>query len=284
MNGSTLIFDGIVNVGSGVVHANVIATIQRGYRGFAELMNTGKGAASIVGSGPSLAWTYQDIVGDVIAVNGAHDFLIGKGIIPKYAMFWDAHPVTVGHARHPHKDVTYLVASRCAPSVFKALEGFNVVVFHAYSNDDLEKILIKYRVNEPMVAGGSAGVTRADFLAGFMGYGERHWFGIDGCYEGEESHAGGGHDTGTRLKLKVYGKEFSTANWMALQAGDLKALWPDLKWGGVKLSIHGTGMIPYVASFMGIKTPDIKVSLRERLWRKLELCRMLVSRFEAQLA
>ena len=280
-----LVIGGIANVDDAAVEANVLATLARGYVRFNEYQGIASGAASIVGSGPSLAWTYQDIVGDVIAVNGAHDFLIGRGIVPKYAMFWDAHPVAVGHARHPHKDVTYLIASRCDPAMFEALKGYTVVVFHAHAADDLQRVLEENSVLEPMVAGGSAGVTRADFLAGFMGYTERHWFGIDGCYQGGESHAGGGADTGTRLKLKVYGKEFDTSMWMALQSGDLKALWPDLKWGGVKLYIHGTGMIPYVATFLhGIKTPDMRVSIKERLWRRLELCRMLLWRFEQQLA
>ena len=276
---------GLANVGDSTVEANVLATLARGYVRFNEFQGIASGAASIVGSGPSLAWTHQDIVGDVIAVNGAHDFLIGKGIIPKYAMFWDAHPIAVKFAQKPHKDVTYLIASRCDPVMFEALNGYKVVVFHAHAADGLQRILEENRVLEPMVAGGSAGVTRADFLAGWMGYTERHWFGIDGCYQDGESHAASGTDTGTRIKLKVYGKEFDTSMWMALQAGDLKALWPDLKWAGVKLHIHGTGMIPYVATFLsGIKTPDMKVSFTERLWRKLELCRMLVWRFEQQLA
>ena len=280
-----LVINGIANVGDNVVGSNVLATIARGYVRFNEFENCASGAASIVGSGPSLAWTYQDIVGDVIAVNSAHDFLISKGIIPKYAMYWDAHPVAVKFAQHPHKDVIYLVSSRCDPAMFEALEGYKVVVFHAMAADDLEQILASNKIMEPMIAGGSAGVTRADFLAGFMGYTERHWFGIDGCYQKGESHADKGTDTGTRITLKVYGKEFETSMWMAIQAGDLKALWPDLKWGGVKLYIHGTGMIPYVATFLkGIVTPDMRVSLTEKLWRKLELCRMMLSRFEQQLS
>ena len=259
------------NTAGRVIQSNLEATFARGYFRFNELMNTAKGAVSIVGSGPSLASTYKDLVGDVVACNSAHDFLIEKGVIPKYAMFWDANPIIAKFAQKPHKDVIYLVASRCHPDLFKCLEGQRVVVFHAMSEERIQELLEQHGRMEPIIGGGTTGVTRAACLVATMGYTEMHWFGVDSCYSGEETHVGG-HKSEDRMTLRICGKDFVVAPWMALQAGDFKAIAPLLKGYGIDLSIHGTGMVPYIATFAGVKTPDIHVSFRERMWRKLEFC------------
>ena len=270
------------NTAAKVIQSNLQATFARGYFRFNELMNTTNGGAvSIVGSGPSLASTYQDLVGDVIACNSAHDFLIEKGIVPKYAMFWDAHPIIAKFAQKPHPGVIYLVASRCHPDLFKCLEKQRVIVFHAMSEESVQEMLERTGRMEPIVQGGSTGVTRASFVAGAIGYREMHWFGVDSCYSGEETHVGG-HKSDERMKLKVCGKDFVIAPWMALQAGDFKVIAPILKRSGIDLTVHGTGMIPYLATFEGIKTPDIPIGMKERLWRKVEFVRMLVHGFEKQ--
>ena len=223
-----------------------------------------------MGAGPSLSSTYQDLVGDVIACNSAHDFLIGKGIIPKYAMIWDAHPI-MEKIITPHKDVHYLIASRCHPSVFERFKDFNVTVWHAMAGDsEVEKLLSKHGRMEAMVAGGSSSVTRATYLAGAMGYTkEMHLFGIDSCCAAGETHVNGSAITQKQMNLRVCGKWFTVAPWMAMQAGDFKILAPILKNMGHRIVVHGTGLIPYVATFMDVETPDIKVSLYEKIRREI---------------
>lgn len=264
-------FDSFHNTEESVRTDNIRATFVRGYIRFNELMDTAKTpTVSIVGSGTSLSWAYKDIVGDIIACNSAHDFLVGKGIVPKYAMFWDAHPVIAKFAQKPHRDVTYLVASRCHPDLFKALAGYRVVVFHAMGGEPVEQFLIETNRMEPIVAGGSSGVTRATHLAGFMGYKDMHLFGADSSYGDEITHVGGSIIDQKKMNLRVCGKQFVTAPWMALQVADFKILGPHLMSMGVKLTIHGTGMLPYAASFMeGVATPDIKVNWLERIKRNV---------------
>ena len=281
--GKPLRIEGVSNVVPETVQSNLRATFARGYVRFNELMSSQKGAVSIVGSGPSLAHTYKDLKGDVFACNSAHDFLIAKGIVPKFAMYWDANPIIAKFAQKPHKDVTYLIASRCHPDVFNALKGYKVIVFHAMSEEDMEMHLVHLGLMEPMVGGGSAGVTRGVSVAGVMGYTEMHLFGVDSCYEGDETHAGGSVITQRRERVRICGKTWTVAPWMLLQLGDLKMMVPFVRQMGVKLIIHGTGLVPYAATFMGVETPDIKVNFKEKMWRKLEFCRSLIHGFEQQL-
>ena len=262
-------FDSYQNTEDGVRLDNIRATFERGYIRFNELMNTATGkAVSIVGAGPSLARTYKDIKGDIIACNSAHDFLIGKGIIPKYTLYWDANPIIAKMATKPHPEVTYLVASRCHPELFKALAGCRVIVFHALGGEPVEQYLVAHNRMEPMIGGGSAGVTRATYLAGAIGYKETHLFGADSSYEEDVTHVGGSIIDQKKMRLRVCGKWFVTAPWMALQVADFKMILPHLKAMGMRLTIHGTGMFPYAASFMdGVATPDIKIGPVERARR-----------------
>jgi uncharacterized Rossmann fold enzyme len=262
-------FDSYHNTEESVRNDNIRATFERGYVRFNELMDTAKGkTVSIVGAGPSLSRTYKDIVGDVIACNSAHDFLIGKGIVPKYALYWDANPIIAKMALKPHPDVTYLVASRCHPDLFKALAGHRVVVFHALGGEPVEQFLAAHNRMEPMVGGGSAGVTRGTHLAGAIGYKDMHLFGVDSSYEEGSTHVGGSVIDQKKMRLRVCGKWFVVAPWMALQVVDFKMLAPSLKTMGVSLTVHGTGMFPYTASFMeGVATPDIKIGPLEWLKR-----------------
>lgn len=263
-----LVVVGMTNTTEDVITANLNATFERGYKPFVEVKDY-KGPVSIVGAGPSLSWTYKDIVGDVLACNSAHDFLIGKGIVPKYAMLWDAHPVIDRIITKPHKDVTYLIASRCHPSVFEKLNGFNIIVWHAMGGDCVEQLLIERNRMEPIIAGGSSSVTRATHVAGALGYTkEMHLFGVDSCYENNESHINGSVVTLEKMNLRVCGKWFVVAPWMALQAGDFKILAPILKGNRVRLVVHGTGLIPYVSTFMDIETPDIRLSWYETRIRR----------------
>lgn len=263
-----LVIKGMNNTTEDVVNGNLEATFMRGYKPFQPEGNY-QGPVSIVGAGPSLSWTYKDIVGDVIACNSAHDFLISKGIIPKYAMIWDSHPIMGGVIDKPHKDVKYLIASRCHPSVFEKFKDSDVTVWHALGSEEVEKFLVKYNRMEPMIAGGSAAVTRSMYLAACLGYfKEQHLFGVDSCHSEGKTHVAGSISKTDEMPIRVCGKWFKIAPWMALQAGDFKIIGPGMKSQGIRIVVHGTGLIPYTATFMGIETPDIKLSFYEKHIRR----------------
>lgn len=250
------------NLPNEVLAANIEATIKRGYT---VLRPEGcSGPVSIVGAGPSLASTYRDLVGDVMACNSAHDFLIGKGIVPKYAMLWDGSPIMAGMLK-PHKGVQYLVASRCHSSVFDMLRGHDVRVWHALGDDILFEIMKRHGLEEMMIAGGSSSVLRAAYVAGSMGYRQQmHLFGVDSSYSGKKTHVAGSLVAQDKQKMYVGGRWFYAATWMIVQAQDFKNLMPMLKANGIRVTVHGTGLIPHLASFMDIPTPDIRLGWIER--------------------
>lgn len=268
MKMSELRLVGVNNTSDEVVSANIAATMERGYKAFA-VRTDGEGPVSIVGAGPSLRTTYRDIIGDVMACNSAHDFLVSKGVIPKYAMLWDAHPI-MEKVITPHPGVQYLIASRCHPHLFEKLKGFDVTVWHALGDDGkIEKAVNENgRQHEPLVAGGCTSVLRATHLAVAMGWREMHLFGVDSSYADNETHVIGSAVEQKQIEIIVCGRKFKVAPWMAMQAGDFKLLAPLLMRNGVKLVVHGTGLLPYTATFFpGIDTPDIKVGWYEKARR-----------------
>jgi len=265
-----LVLQPATNTSEDVITSNLAATFKRGYKPLTQAEGY-RGPISLVGAGPSLAWTYKDLVGDVMACNSAHDYLLGKGIVPQYTMLWDAHPVMANMITTPHPKVKYLVASRCHPSVFEKLKDCDVTVWHAMGGDDaLGGLLAKHGRNELLVPGGTSSIMRATHLAGALGYAkEVHLFGIDSCCSGGKTHVKGSLTDQNTITLIACGKPFMVAPWMAMQAEDFKVFAPLLRANGMRLVVHGTGLIPYIATFLDIETPDMKVSVYERMRRHL---------------
>lgn len=237
---------------------NVERTLSTSYERFNEHIGSCRGAISICGSGPSFSSEYVNLVGDVMACNGAHDFLIERGIIPKYAMFFDASPLMEGFIERPHPDVTYLVASRCHETVFRKLEGFKVIVWHSMGDIGLIKLLEERAICEPAIHGGSAAVGRAMILAYTLGYEEWHLFGTDSSFGDGDSH----HIGKTLVDEKMIdvcpiingerGKWFKSTAWMAGQVEDFIDAAPRMQARGVKITVYGTGLLPEMAKGMGI--------------------------------
>lgn len=251
------------NATNELLQENILATFNRGYETLKP--ETCSGDISIVGSGPSLAWTYKDLTGDVMACNGAHDFLVSKGILPKYAMMWDANPIMAGMIT-PQHGVTYLLASRCHPSVFEKLRNYHVLVWHALGDEMLPELCAKHcKTTELAIAGGSSGVLRAIYVALTMGYkGAVHLFGIDSSYADEDTHISGSLVPQQTIRIRVNGRWFKTTPWLAAQGEQFKVMVSIIKKEVKKLVVHGHGLIPFTATFLGCETPDIKVGWAEK--------------------
>tara|TARA_R110000868_G_scaffold3733_2_gene23105 strand:- start:3542 stop:4378 length:837 start_codon:yes stop_codon:yes gene_type:complete len=236
------------------IQRNLRATLESDYKPINSLI-TGvhDRTVSICGFGPSLKQTYKNLEGDVWACNGAHDWLIERGIVPKYAMFWDANEAIAKFA-NPHPDVTYLVASRCNRKVFEALEGYNVYVWHCGGDAHMDDLLCEYRKMEPMCGHGSAAVTTSMVLSSNLGYRNMRAFGADGSYEdGGFTHAKESIVPEKQLIVYVGGRRFTTTSWLAGQIEDFKIIGPLLKSQGCNIEFHGDGLLPYVASINNFK-------------------------------
>lgn len=239
----------------GEMNGNVKATIDRGYVRLNEYLDKFSGTVSICGSGPSLADTCTALEGDVIAINNSLSYLLGRGIVPKFAMFWDAAEVVAKFAI-PHPDITYLVGARCHPSVFARLEGCKQIVWHAGGDYNIADFLVEHNINEPMINGGSAGVTRCMYLAFALGYRNFHLHGADSSYSDEgKTHVN--ESVVPEKDFRVWvgnhqgNRQFRTTPEWCGQVEEIKLIYP---WFsqilGVSVKAHGEGLFPYIVRIM----------------------------------
>lgn len=254
------------------IDRNIESCLKRGLPGLQGLIQTCSGPVHIVGSGPSLKGNWKkmrDMGGDIIACNAACQFLLERGVIPKYMFCFDADPLMLEFIT-PHPDITYLMASRCPPQAFDLLRDCNVVVWHAGGDKNIRALLEKHELMEPMVSGGSAAVTRAMVLAQPLGYNPIHLWGADSSFEGGDTHIRRSTTKERHITVGLNGRVFVTAPWMCVQATDFRVLSPMLRDAGVKLIVHGDGLIPHLAKamFFDVDAETWLERLKRELWIK----------------
>lgn len=231
------------------MNANVLASLERGYTRINEYLGQFSGTVSIVGAGPSLADTYGELQGDILAINSAIGYLLERGIAPRWAMIWDASPLCQ-HFAVPDERITYLIGARCHPSVFERLAGQRIIAWHAGGDHNIAELLEQRGVQEPLINGGSAGVTRALYLAYALGYRDLHLHGADSSYSGDQTHIKGSLVPEKSITVWLAGQQFrSTPEWCA-QVEELKSIWPVFhsSYYGARITVHGTGLFPHAAA------------------------------------
>lgn len=236
------------------IHEHFYATLDRGFKDFTPYIGKYSGSCSLVGAGPSIKETYKEITGDVVSVNSAIWFLLEKGIVPKFHVIWDALEICEKFAI-PHPDVTYLIASRCHPKVHEKLKDCNVIVWHAGGDYDIQEIMNSKEVQDrigiqPLVNGGSAGVTRGLFLVSTLGYTDFHIFGGDSSYSGNETHVMGSvvkekdmmvcMGDGTPGAPTAW---FRTTPEWCQQVNEFRTLYAIFADKGCKITVHGEGLL-----------------------------------------
>lgn len=262
------------------IDRNIENALGLDYIPFQEIIGTESGAVSVVGSGPSLKETWmklRDFDGDIVACNASFQFLLDKGMVPKYMMCFDADPLMLEFIT-PHPEVTYLIGSRCPPKTFEMLKGCKVVVWHAAGDEHIETILNKHGKMEPMISGGTAAITRCMMLVQPLGYDEIHLWGADSSFKNGDTHIRKSTTVENRMTVMVANRVFQCAPWMAQQAEDFKMLAPALKrMYGVELVVHGDGLIPHIAQTMGFKTDG--VSKYKLAWRNVKFKSQLLWKY-----
>lgn len=257
---------------------NIKHALALDYTPFQQLVGMNKGAVAVVGSGPSLKANWQrlrDFDGDIIACNAACQFLLGKGITPKYMFCFDADPLMLEFMT-PHPDITYLLASRCPPKAFELIRGCKLSVWHACGDTHLERLIQEAgKFAEPMVIGGTAAVTRAMVLAQTLGYKTIHLWGADSSFAKGDTHIRQSTTLERRMFVNAGGREFETAPWMARQVEDFKTLAPMLvKLYGIRFVVHGDGLMQQVAAAMDYEVDwplGMRQKLRKAKWQMMTL-------------
>lgn len=199
---------------------------------------------SICGYGPSLKDTWQDVSNVVMSTSGAHDFLISKGIVPQFHVECDPRKHKLEFLRHPHKSVTYLINSQCHPEMFEALKGYNVVMWHGFTDDDARAQLELIESIEPgtrLLGGGTNVGMRGIIVAREMGFQRFELHGFDCCYTDTQwagEHYTEPHQT---VKIKVEEREFETSPMMLQSTDDFFNQMNLLS--GCSFKIYGDGLL-----------------------------------------
>jgi len=210
---------------------------------------------AIVGGGPSLNDTYIELYDfnprRIMACGSVHDFLVEKGIIPRWCVVVDPDPVILGYIKYPRKETKYLVSSQCDPEIFEYLKDYDVTLWHAYGDalgtDSFNK-------NSILIGGGCTVGTRAIIIAAGFGYNVIHLYGIDSCLTDDYKHHAYnfidskketvGNITEIRLDYSD-SPTFKVADYMLAQLFDFKSILQTYS-KRLKFISHGNGLITYL--------------------------------------
>lgn len=148
------------------------------------------GYLTIACYGPSLRDTYRDMRGPILSVSGAHDFLLGKGVIPKYHVECDPRAHKAAMLNKANDQTEYVIASCCHPDVFSALAGRRVLLWHCDNGPESRKWAWENDPAGQCISGGSNVGLRSFEIAHALGYRAIELHGMDCSFDGSNQWAG----------------------------------------------------------------------------------------------
>lgn len=217
-------------------------------RKWLELEEAHDGHAVIVGGGPSLEGDIEGIRQrqlhgqKIFALNNSYKFLLNNLIIPDYHIMLDARAENAVFI--PQLPVKKYYASQCDSKVWDESPGA-VLWNHVNASNVIEN-----GKNGLFVGGGGTVGLCALSIAAMLGYRQLHLYGFDSSYYEDSHHAYKQdlNDNEKTLTVTVGEEKFYTAPWMAEQANQFMALAPQLIAMGCTLTVHGYGLLPYMAT------------------------------------
>lgn len=237
------------NVPEGVT-SHIESAMKRGLPELLPAICSHDGTFVIVGSGPSLANTWEELKEErakrrpICAVKGAHDFLVEKGIEPE--LFFSIDPRDRrNNVSKETKNTVYLLASRCAPVMFDHLKDRYVMLVHTGSAHDENKLMhdlgVKY-----IIGGMSTSGLRAVNLGYYMGFRNFVMYGMDSCNaeDGITKRVDGsltGQIQGVRVGNAYAGPEFTGNIAMIQQALDFQKIYQYLP--DAHIEVKGGGLL-----------------------------------------
>lgn len=202
--------------------------------------------AILCGSGPSLADNvdkirqWQEEGGVVFAMNGAAKFLADRGVMPDYQVMIDAREETANLVGPAKK---HLIASQCHPKCFE--KAPNAIVWHLQI-EGIDDLLPEYNDDYCLIGGAASVGNTATCLAYAMGYRELQIYGYDSSNKGESSHSFHQkmNDGEPMASVRFGGKDYICSLTMKLQAEKFMDTARALMSYGVKIEVHGYGLLP----------------------------------------
>lgn len=206
-----------------------------------------EGSLAIVASGPSLVDCLDEIKtwdGEIWAINGAYEFLLNNGITAEGFLGVDPLPGLAEYVRSAQPYTTFYIASTCDPSVFDALEGHKVKIWHSASEDTFP-----YPKDAKQIYGGTTAATRAAFLGAFQGWRKFKMFGVDSSYSptGPYCYTWGSYKEDIKnpiIPVKINGEgPFYTEVGLLKQISQIYDTQQQFNLRGLKFDIHGAGLM-----------------------------------------
>lgn len=222
--------------------------------------------AVIVGGGPSVRGFVDELKWrkaqgqKIFALNNSHAWLKSQGIQPDFHIMLDARPENASFV--PDDETVCYYSSQCDKAVFdkKAPILWNHV--NATSLVD----------GGVFIGGGSTVGLNAMALAAVLGYREMHLYGFDSSYDDDRHHAyeQALNDAERTITVTVGTEHFHTAPWMAEQASQFVDLVPQLISMGCVVTVHGEGLLPYMAAHYSAPPPTAADLRAEAILSRLE--------------
>jgi Protein of unknown function DUF115 len=226
----------------------------------------------LLGGGPSLndhVTEIRDLLYDgakLVTTNGAYRWALDHNFRPSAQIVLDARE---GNARFvepaiPHGK--YYLASQCHPTVFDAVEGRDVAIFHAVDPEGIVKDVLDafYLGHWHGITGGTTVVMRGLCLLRTLGYLRFDLFGVDSCLLGDQHHAFAQPENVADRIVTVMahpeghpelGKRFRATPWMLKQVEDFLQI---IRVNGEHflLHVHGDGLLAHVLETNATLTPE----------------------------
>lgn len=198
---------------------------------------------SVAAGGPSLADTYQDLDGTVVAVNGSLGWLLDRDVTPFAVGIMDPGEHMADLIRR-HPKVLYFVASVCDPSLFDHLEGCNIYVWHPSPVPGLEQEL-RDRGGPWMTVGGASTMGVRWLNLGYtLGFRRFALHGIDSSFRDQASHAYPDKQDG-RGEMVIDG-HLTKLNFLAQVTDFFRTLerFSQTDMDPVGIEVYGDGLLP----------------------------------------
>jgi 6-hydroxymethylpterin diphosphokinase MptE-like len=208
--------------------------------------------AVLVGGGPSLAENLAllrrlyESGARFWAMNGSAIWLEKHGLHAHNHVLLDARPGNVRFLDYDRSGVHFFIASQCDASIFEALKDVEVTLWHSNSEGVAE---LTGERETALIGGGTTVGLQTASIAFASGHRSFAFFGYDSSYRGDDGHAYAQPENDEDALVEIFAgaRKFRCAKWMAHQAEEFQDVARQLMQAGCQVSVHGDGLLPYVA-------------------------------------
>lgn len=260
----------VSNTDNNIVLNRVRATFEKPYEHLVEqYMIPSDKSLCIVGGGPSLKDDLPELrerakTHIIWALNNSYKYLTENGIFPHCHVMLDARPENAEFVP-PSEKILHLYASQCHPDVFARAKG-KVIIWNSYT-DGVLALLDEFKLRSAIVGNVTSVGLSAVTLSKMFGFTDIHLFGFDSSYMDDANHAYAQplNDGEKRIDVVCNDQKFSCAPWMATQVEDFKRCINEWIKEGLQITVHGYGLLPYVARLLAMP-PQSGIEKKDNYW------------------